>query len=320
MDEIDLTGLFTQVMMLADDVRMAAFRDAIHSSVQPGDVVVDIGSGMGVLALMALRAGAARVYAIEFSPRLCAAIRHLIHSQDLEDRIQLIEGDVRQVELPERVDVVLCELLGNFGLDENFVEITVLARDRFLKPQGRLIPGRLCTFVAPVEYLSVHRLLKKARESDLGLQPLLDLFLHDSYPVKLPQGKLLAPGACLFEFDPQNGTSDTPLIAHFETVCRREGYVTGLGWWFAADLGPGVRLTNDPAAPSTHWTQSFLPLREAFQVRPQDRVSGSVRMQLGRSIDIDLDMEIDSPAAGRGDSTRRASHHWTVQRFYGDVY
>ena len=67
MNETNFAGLSEHEEMLSDTVRVDAYHRGIHGNVQPGDVVVDLGTGTGLLAMMASRAGAARVYAVEHS-------------------------------------------------------------------------------------------------------------------------------------------------------------------------------------------------------------------------------------------------------------
>ena len=51
--------------MLTDKVRMSLYAEAIPAVVKSGDAVLDIGTGSGVLALLSIRAGASKVYAVE---------------------------------------------------------------------------------------------------------------------------------------------------------------------------------------------------------------------------------------------------------------
>src|SRR5262245_2389511 len=97
-------------MLVRDEVRTGAYRDALRKVVRPGDVVLDIGTGSGVLALLACQAGAGRVYAVESSPILSVA-RELAEANGLGDRVVFVSGDARRLELPERVDVIVAELI-----------------------------------------------------------------------------------------------------------------------------------------------------------------------------------------------------------------
>lgn len=94
-------------LCLRDWKRTCAFRDAISEVVRPGDVVLDVGSGSGVLALLAAKAGAIRVFAIEVDAALCDRLRNSVILNQLEGVIEVICADVREVAIPEAVDVVL---------------------------------------------------------------------------------------------------------------------------------------------------------------------------------------------------------------------
>ena len=125
--------------MICDRVRTGAFRRAIDSVVRPGDIVLDVGAGSGILSVFAARAGAARVYAVE---RTSAAVlaQELAAANGVAEIVQVIHGDVIDVELPERVDVIVSEWLGGFGIDEGMLVPVIVARDRWLKPGGVMIP------------------------------------------------------------------------------------------------------------------------------------------------------------------------------------
>ena len=92
--------------MLADHVRMERYRQAINRVIRPGDVVADLGTGLGVLALMAYQAGAARVYAVDNRPRSLWVAEQIVRANGAENDVHLVEGDAREVQLPEPVDVI----------------------------------------------------------------------------------------------------------------------------------------------------------------------------------------------------------------------
>ena len=77
--------------------------------------------------------------------------RALVKQNGLEDRVEVIRGDVAQIALPEPVDVIVGEWMGCYGVDENLLSPLLVARDRWLKPGGRLLPETLSAWLAPVE-------------------------------------------------------------------------------------------------------------------------------------------------------------------------
>jgi hypothetical protein len=137
------------VVMLNDRARTESYLRAIAEVVRAGDVVVDIGTGTGVLAMAAARAGAAHVYAIEVG-RIGQLARSLFAANGLADRITLVQGWSTQVTLPRRADVLVSEIIGNEPLSENVLEVTSDAVTRLLTPDARLIPNRLRILALPV--------------------------------------------------------------------------------------------------------------------------------------------------------------------------
>lgn len=130
------------IELLNDEVRTRAYLDAIKANVRPGDVVVDLGTGNAILAMAAARAGAARVYAIEASAFADVA-EQIIAANGLQDQVKVVRGWSNRVELPERADVLVSEIIGNDPLDEGVLRFMPDAVHRFLKPGGRILPNRL---------------------------------------------------------------------------------------------------------------------------------------------------------------------------------
>ncbi len=137
------------IRMLNDRARTASFQQAIRETVTPDDVVVDVGTGTGVLAVTAALAGARHVYAIEGS-RLGRLAQRNFDANGLSDRITLIEGRSTHLDLPERADVLVSEIIGNDPLDESILETTADAVTRLLGPGARLIPAELRIYGLPV--------------------------------------------------------------------------------------------------------------------------------------------------------------------------
>jgi Ribosomal protein L11 methyltransferase (PrmA) len=135
--------------MLDDRRRTSAFISAIEAAVRPGDIVVDIGTGTGILALVAARAGAQRVYAIEVG-EIARYARVVFAANGVDDRIVLIERWSDQVVLPEPCDVLIAELVGHDPVAERILSTTRRAIRWFLKPDARLIPSGMKLYCIPV--------------------------------------------------------------------------------------------------------------------------------------------------------------------------
>lgn len=149
---------------LYDKKRTNYFAKAIKSVVKKNDTVVDAGSGSGILALLALKAGAGKVYAIESNPRQKKVILQNAKLNGFDNKIKVIIGDAAKVRLPEPVDVILCELIHTATFFEPQMQI-INHLKKYLKTGGKTIPRRLYSYVELVSAAENFYGLKLSYES-----------------------------------------------------------------------------------------------------------------------------------------------------------
>jgi len=156
--------------MRDDEPRTKGYENALQKRLKgkDGAVVVDIGTGaFALLAILAAKAGAKKVYAIEKNPSAVPLAKETIAKAGLQNTIEVIEGDSMQVKLPEKVDLIVSELIGSISTQEG-VEPIIKDAQRFLKDDlkgnsNAMIPSRVQTQIAPVKYTE-HRIMKFAEK------------------------------------------------------------------------------------------------------------------------------------------------------------
>src|SRR3989442_6845653 len=136
---------------LSDTVRVRAYERAIRAVVRSGDVVFGLAAGTGILGLLACRAGASRVYAVETGGILGVA-RALARANGVADRITHVRAMSTEAVLPEPVDVIVCDQIGRFGFEAGLLEYITDAHSRLLPPSSRIIPSALHLIAAPVRF------------------------------------------------------------------------------------------------------------------------------------------------------------------------
>jgi len=155
--------------MRDDEPRTKAYEAAIGRRLQGSSdtIVVDIGTGaLALLAIMAAKAGAKKVYAIEINPGAAKLAKEAVAKEKLQDKIEVIEGNSMEVDLPEKADLIVSELIGSIATQEGVEPIILDAQRRFLReaggdPAARMIPARVETRIAPIKYTE-HRIMKFA--------------------------------------------------------------------------------------------------------------------------------------------------------------
>ena len=260
-------------LMLIDETRMTAFRRAIEETVRPGDVVVDIGTGTGVLALWAAQAGASRVYAIEPAP-IVGIARRLAEDNADGDRIVFLDADARDVELPEKADVLISECMGNFFVTDDMAPVLRDAR-RMLKPGARVVPRSIRLLLAPAFY----PLLDDVTFWDtpvhgLNLSGARWHALRTTYVRHLDPRMLVSPPIELTAFE----TVDAPdtVAGKLSFVATRAATIHAFAGWFDAELTSNVTLRTGPGT-DTHWAQLLFPIEP-------------VSVAAGGRIELDLEL------------------------------
>lgn len=262
-----------QRSMVTDEYRNGFYRRAMETCITADSVVLDLGAGLGVLGLTAARLGARKVYLVEPETSLEVA-RQLAEANGLLDRVEFVPGVIEEVRLPEKVDIILSVFTGNFLLEEDLLPSLFLARDRYLHAGGKLIPDRGRMFVAPVELSDYYD--KQIAHWDRQLQG-LDHSLVKRFAVnKLYYDRFnevvhrfLGDKKALNELDFLNA-GRAECIADVEVGCSEPGTCHGFLGWFDMHLGDEW-LSTSPQAEPTHWSQVYLPLDPARQVKEGDK-------------------------------------------------
>ncbi len=272
--------------MLHDAARNAAFSAAIAAVVAPEHLVLEIGSGAGLLALLAARghdqrAGARRVVTCEANPVLAAVATANVQANGLAQRVRVIAKPSTElvvgVDLPELADVLLCEIFSVQVITEGVLPSLEDAKARLAKPDARVIPARASARGALV---SSEALARRVRVRNVLGFDLSQLNAFSPVIQYLPPGQgvsLLSEAVDLFAFD-LAGSHEFPSEKRtLELRVSAPGLCQGVLQWLRLDLVPGVQFENHPeragAGESQHWSPVFYPFPEPLQVAVGQSVS-----------------------------------------------
>lgn len=263
---VDPQLLSFHLMLLNDRDRMEAYRQAVFKVVQPGHTVLDVGTGSGIIALFACQAGARRVYAVDRSDIIILA-REMAGVNDFADRIVFLKKEVKQVQLAEQVDVITSELIAKSVLGEDMAELIGWCRDRFLKPEGCILPERVDLRVAPAEHERIYLEAKPPVSSiyQIDFSPFEQLSINKPVSAHVPLEALLAPEQTAYSYQALTATSSDSFEATMIFEPERGARLHGFAGWFSTALAAGVELNNKPPGTSS-WDNLFFPLPQPVEV------------------------------------------------------
>lgn len=261
--------------IVCDQARNAAYDAALRRAVFPGCTVLEIGTGTGLLAMMAARAGAARVITCEADPAIAAAARDTIAMNGFADRITVMNTHSSALTLADvggQADILVSEIVSNDMVSEGALPAHADAVPRLVKPSGTVIPVRGQMRIALMDDGG-------AAQADLGMVDSFDLSAFNrlrrpyrDIPVGSASITLRSEPADLFAFDFASG----PWRGERAEKHLRSsgGRVRGVVQWIALDLDGETRYENHPApGRASCWGAIFWPFAHPLSTQPGETVS-----------------------------------------------
>jgi protein arginine N-methyltransferase 1 len=267
--------------MVADRVRMDAYAQALRKTIREGSVVLEIGTGPGVFAVLACQLGASRVYAIE-PGEIIQVAREVAAANGCRDKIEFFEELSLRVTLPSRADVILSDLRGVLPLFERHIPAIVDARSRFLAPGGTLIPRKDTLWAAIVEAPKTYGELTNPWDDhpfgqDLGAAR--RLIVNNTQKVTVRPDQLLTGPRLWATFD-YTSVESPDVRGTLDWRVERAGTGHGILVWFDADLAEGIGFSNAPSAPETVYGSLFFPWTAPVPVTPGQAVRVNLEAKL----------------------------------------
>jgi len=288
-NEIEFEDLRSHEIMLADAIRMNAYHAAIRRNVNAGDVVVDLGTGTGILSMFAAQQNPKVVHSIDYSKVISVAER--IASENHFGNIAFHHINSRRFILDESVDVILHEQIGSALLNEGMVEKTLDLKKRLLKKSGKILPGKFELFLEPVCVKNDYRIpylwetrthgidfssakdspeSEKCKLANYNWHPnprsAVDYFLCDAAPI------------LAFDLNEIGDPTEIPKTMSASRVVRRHGRMDGFCLYFRVIFDAEVEFDTSPFSPRTHW-DNLLFRSESRQWHEGDAISYTLEIK-----------------------------------------
>jgi SAM-dependent methyltransferase len=259
--------------MIADAPRMDAYAEALRQTVKPESIVMDLGCGPGVFALLACKLGARRVYAVEPS-NVIALAREAAVANGFADRIQFFEKLSTEITLDEPASIIVSDLRGVLPWFQQHIPSIIDARKRLLAPDGTLIPRRDVLWAAVVEAEDQYKELIGPWVSngfELDLSAGQRLITNNWRKTRIRSEQFLVEPICWTKID-YNEVESPDVQAEISFRAARKGRAHGVAVWFDADLIDGIGFSNHPSAPELIYGTGFFPFSQPVEVMENDRI------------------------------------------------
>ncbi|MFC4872908.1 methyltransferase domain-containing protein [Negadavirga shengliensis] len=250
--------------MLADNIRVNTYHDAIQKNVKPGDTVVDLGSGTGVLSFFALKKSPKMVYAVDHG-NIIELARFLAKKNNFTD-ISFVKSHSRDFDPEEKIDVIIHEQIGDFLLDEDMVRNLCDLRDRLLKPGGKILPSRFELFFEPISLKKGHRTpyiweqqlhgvdFHGAKRWLLGSENKIGKAKSHCRLMPGDQGLFHCEPEPILSFDlMKTDPANFPKKMHFTKRVNMAGTMDGFCLYFNIQFDEELCISTNPFLEPTHW-------------------------------------------------------------------
>jgi type I protein arginine methyltransferase len=300
--------------MVADAPRMEAYVGALRQAVKSGSVVVDLGSGPGLFALLACQMGARRVYAIE-PDNVIEVARQAAIANGYQERLICIQDYSTRVTLPERADVIVSDLRGVLPWYQHHLPSMADARRRLLKPDGILIPGRDIVWAAladaPEQYSDIVGPWEDTRYG-IDLSYARQYVTNTWRKLRVNSEQLLPPPVqwCVVDY---SRLESPDMVGEISWTIAKASTAHGLAIWFDSELINGIGFSNHPANNELIYGNAFFPFTKPIHFAAGDNVRVKLRARL---IGEDYVWTWDTRVFSQGETTK-TKEEFQQSTFFG---
>ena len=258
--------------MLADAPRMEAYAEALRRTVNRDSVVMDLGCGPGVFALLACKLGARRVYAVE-PDNVIGLAREAAAENGFADRIEFFEKLSTEITLPEPATIIVSDLRGVLPWFQQNISSIIDARNRLLAHDGVLIPHRDILWAAVVEAPEQYAELVSPWQNqfDLDLSVGTRFITNNWRKTHIKPQQFLTEPVCWNTID-YHEIENRDVRAEILWRAARNGTAHGFAVWFDTDLVDGIGFSNHPSSPRMIYGQGFFPFSQPVAISEGDRI------------------------------------------------
>lgn len=261
--------------MLHDEERSELYDKAIAHVVSPDHLVLDVGTGSGLLSMMAARAGAQRIVACEGQSAVAEVARRVIKKAGHDDVITVVPKMSTAMRVPEdlprRADLLVTETVDCALLGEGILPTIAHARENLLTDDAVIMPCGGRVLAQLVESTSLHDKNHVGRLYGFDLTEFNRLSSIEYFDSRIRhhEHRTLSDPIEVFTFDFYRDTAK-PRRAEFVVPLSASGTCHAVVFWFELELLPGISITNSPSTPNSHWKQAVQCLPAPIQVRPDE--------------------------------------------------
>ncbi|KAJ3272102.1 Protein arginine N-methyltransferase 3 [Terramyces sp. JEL0728] len=300
------TGTDIHESMLKDTVRTEGYRDFIYENKLyfKDKVVLDVGCGTGILSMFAAKAGAQKVYAVDNSQVIVRA-REIVKENNLDHIITFFQGKIEEIELPTKVDVIISEWMGYFLLFEGMLDSVLVARDKWLKPDGIMAPSRTDILLAAVDDENWLNDNINFWNDVYGFKMSImknDVYSHGQFTI-VPQDGICSNSAVLSKIETKTvSVQELDFVQDFVLDIKRDGTIYAFCGWFDTFFEhsgcESVMFSTGPFTKPTHWMQSLFNLHVPLKVKNGDQITGKFHITKSASNYRELDIKIEYSHGG----------------------
>jgi protein arginine N-methyltransferase 1 len=260
-----------------------SFRAAIeiNSEFFEDKTVLVINSGIGLYSLFCGKAGAKKVYSIEPNKTYFKFQKKIVQLNKYQDIIEVYNCDVEDIYNIEKVDIIVCEWMGNFLLSNSFLRSVIYARDKFLVRDGLIFPDKATLYICGIQDEEFKQSKFKMWDNvyNVNMSCVKNVSFKDPYIDTFNKKNILSTICPIFEVDLYKiKESEINFSNSYELIFNKNDNLSALAGWFDVEFSKTpnkIRFTTSPFNQYTRWKQTIFYLEKNIKVYKGSALTGS---------------------------------------------